>query len=144
RPRWHRLRLRWRRRGNGLDGCQRVSQRHCGAAQARLQRFRHRQAVGWQPDARLAGGRRRRGQWVRCPVRHLPQAAIALLMGLSCASTAGAAETSPARLDEIAQATVDRYHLPGLAIGVIEDGEEEIARGYGEADADDDEAEDTH
>ncbi|MGH8075457.1 MAG: serine hydrolase domain-containing protein [Lysobacter sp.] len=57
-------------------------------------------------------------------------------MGLSCASTAGAAETSPARLDEIAQATVDRYHLPGLAIGVIEDGEVVFARGYGETVAD--------
>ena len=67
-------------------------------------------------------------------MRHLPQAAIALLMGLSCASGAAAevAETSPARIDEIARATVDRYQLPGLAIGVIEDGEVVFARGYGE------------
>ncbi|MGQ4659704.1 serine hydrolase [Lysobacter sp. F6437] len=56
-------------------------------------------------------------------------------MGLSCASEAGAAEaagTSPARIDEIARATVARYQLPGLAIGVIEGGEVVFARGYGE------------
>ena len=70
---------------------------------------------------------------------------FALCLGLSGIPTVGAAEAAksqpasihpaqidPARIDAIARATIARYQLPGLALGVIEDGQVVFARGYGE------------
>ncbi|QIL21767.1 serine hydrolase [Thermomonas sp. HDW16] len=39
---------------------------------------------------------------------------------------------TPAAIDAAVRATVDRYQLPGIAVGVIEDGKVVYARGYGE------------
>jgi microsomal dipeptidase-like Zn-dependent dipeptidase/CubicO group peptidase (beta-lactamase class C family) len=43
-----------------------------------------------------------------------------------------AAAIVPDRVDAIARAAMARYHLPGLALGVIDDGKVVFARGYGE------------
>jgi CubicO group peptidase (beta-lactamase class C family) len=67
-------------------------------------------------------------------VRHLLRASVALL-GLCCtagAEAAPAAGTAPERIDAIAQEVIERYDLPGIALGVVEDGEVVFARGYGE------------
>ena len=39
---------------------------------------------------------------------------------------------TPAAIDAAVRATIDRYRLPGIAVGVIEDGRVVFARGYGE------------
>jgi CubicO group peptidase (beta-lactamase class C family) len=59
------------------------------------------------------------------------------------ANAAAAATIDPAEVDAIARAAVARFQLPGLALGVIEDGEVVFARGYGETVAGSGEAVDT-
>ena len=68
-------------------------------------------------------------------------ATIALLL---VAGAAQAATMDPAKVDTIARATIARYQLPGLAVGIIENGEVVFARGYGESVAGSGEAVDTH
>jgi len=78
-------------------------------------------------------------------LKHL-QASIALLLGLSFGPAAAAASnagTTPDEIDAIARAVIDRYDLPGIALGVIEDGEVVFARGYGETTVGSGEAVDT-
>ena len=58
-----------------------------------------------------------------------------LLAAVACASMpARAAQPapSPEAIDAAVRATVERYRLPGIAVGVIEDGKVVYARGYGE------------
>ena len=65
---------------------------------------------------------------------------LALVLLLSPLVGAAQAATTPAtvdpgEIDAIARATIERYRLPGLALGVIENGEVVFARGYGETEA---------
>jgi CubicO group peptidase (beta-lactamase class C family) len=50
------------------------------------------------------------------------------------AANAGSPSGGPSEqaIDATVQATIARYHLPGIAVGVIEDGKVVFARGYGE------------
>ena len=64
------------------------------------------------------------------------------LVGAAQAATASE-RIDPAEIDRIARATIARYQLPGLALGVIEDGQVVFARGYGETVAGSGEAVDT-
>ena len=62
---------------------------------------------------------------------------LASLLALALAAPAlqAAAPSPPSRADAIdaaVRATVERYKLPGIAVGVIEDGKIVYARGYGE------------
>ena len=59
-----------------------------------------------------------------------------LALGLACVPFAhaggAAAGPSPDAIDAAVRATIDRYQLPGIAVGVIEDGKVVYARGFGE------------
>ncbi|HRN62201.1 MAG TPA: serine hydrolase [Gammaproteobacteria bacterium] len=57
---------------------------------------------------------------------------MALCLLCPAASSAQAA-TSVERIDAEVRAAIERYRLPGIAVGVIERGEVVFARGYGEA-----------
>ena len=60
---------------------------------------------------------------------------VVLVLGLATASFAHAAEPTgptPDAIDAAVRATVERYKLPGIAVGVIDDGKVVYARGYGE------------
>src|SRR5690606_7634658 len=165
-------------------------QRHRRAACCRLQRGGHRQALGRQPAARLAGRDRRCRRAGRglmdVPARPLRVMTVGngrlsakdakgakeshrenlgvtsrplrmllaaihgmgvrsagllclgvMLAGASAAQadevSAGAvSETVPAAVDRLAREAIAHYRLPGMAIGVVEDGEVVFARGYGE------------
>ena len=67
-------------------------------------------------------------------IRRASQALLAL--GLACAAFAQAGEPvagpTPDTIDAAVRATIDRYKLPGIAVGVIEDGKVVYARGFGE------------
>lgn len=66
---------------------------------------------------------------------HLPTIALVLLAALPAAVSAGVAEPRPvdtAAVDRAFDATVERYHLPGLAVGIVEDGEVVYTRTAGE------------
>ncbi|MDE2407680.1 MAG: serine hydrolase [Xanthomonadaceae bacterium] len=61
--------------------------------------------------------------------------ALALLLALllpAAASAATPAGPGPQAIDATVRAAIARYHLPGIAVGVIEDGKVVFARGYGE------------
>ena len=75
------------------------------------------------------------------PSKRVPARAfrIALVMGLGLACVAPlayaaqpAAGPSPEAIDAAVRATIERYQLPGIAVGVIEDGKVVYARGHGE------------
>ena len=55
-------------------------------------------------------------------------------MGLASPLQAAAPQAGPTpeTIDAAVRATIARYHVPGIAVGVIEDGEVIYARGYGE------------
>ena len=57
-------------------------------------------------------------------------------LGLACAPSLQAHEPAagptPEAIDAAVRATIERYRLPGIAVGVIEDGKVVYARGYGE------------
>src|SRR5690606_1019416 len=147
RPRRHRLRLRRWRRTDRLDGRDRNPERHRRTAPPRLQRRGHRQAVERQPAARLAGRHRRRGaaamkRWLLAALLLASPLLPTPLVGAAQAATASE-RIDPAEIDKIARATIARYQLPGLALGVIEDGQVVFARGYGETVAGSGEAVDT-
>ena len=63
-------------------------------------------------------------------------ASASLALGLAFAPVAHAGETpagpTPEAIDAAVRATIERYQLPGIAVGVIEDGKVVFARGYGE------------
>ena len=63
-------------------------------------------------------------------------ASASLALGLAFAPLAHAGETpagpTPEAIDAAVRATIERYQLPGIAVGVIEDGKVVFARGYGE------------
>lgn len=63
--------------------------------------------------------------------RYLP---LALLLCAGAASAAIPQTTPPSdpTLDATVEAAIARYHLPGIAVGVIEDGKVAYARGFGE------------
>ena len=65
-----------------------------------------------------------------------PSAVLIALIALGLASPLQAAAPqagpTPEAIDAAVRATIARYHLPGLAVGVIEDGKVVYARGYGE------------
>src|SRR5690606_13323692 len=147
RPRRHRLRLRRWRRTDRLDGRDRNPERHRRTAPPRLQRRGHRQAVERQPAARLAGRHRRRGaaamkRWLLAALLLASPLLPTPLVGAAQAATASE-RIDPAEIDRSARATIARYQLPGLALGVIEDGQVVFARGYGETVAGSGEAVDT-
>ncbi|MFT4179842.1 MAG: serine hydrolase domain-containing protein [Thermomonas sp.] len=56
-------------------------------------------------------------------------AAVLLAIG---AASAQAQSPSPEAIDAAVRATIERYELPGIAVGVVENGEVVFARGYGE------------
>lgn len=61
--------------------------------------------------------------------------AIAILLALlvfAGTATAQSAGPTPQAIDATVRAVIDRYQLPGIAVGVIEDGKVTFARGYGE------------
>ena len=63
--------------------------------------------------------------------------ALVMALGLTCAiplahAAQPAAGPSPEVIDAAVRATIERYKLPGIAVGVIEDGKVVYARGYGE------------
>ncbi|MBS0437859.1 MAG: serine hydrolase, partial [Proteobacteria bacterium] len=62
-----------------------------------------------------------------------PGKSILALFALACgASAACAAEPNPATdYDRIVDAVVARYHLPGIAVGVIDDGKVVYTRVHG-------------
>ena len=63
-------------------------------------------------------------------------AAVAALIAITSPPPLQAAEShagpTPDLIDASVRATIARYHLPGIAVGVIEDGKVVYARGYGE------------
>ncbi len=61
-------------------------------------------------------------------------AGIALAVPLAVPLVGQAAETGPTpdAIDAAVRATIERYKLPGIAVGVIEDGKVVYARGHGE------------
>ena len=63
-------------------------------------------------------------------------ASASLALGLAFAPVAHAGEIpagpTPEAIDAVVRATIERYQLPGIAVGVIEDGKVVFARGYGE------------
>lgn len=61
----------------------------------------------------------------------LAVALLALSAGFPRLGHAGA-EPDPQAIDAVVRAAIDRYQLPGIAVGVIEDGKVTFARGYGE------------
>jgi len=61
------------------------------------------------------------------------------LLGLAIAAPLQARQAdgpTPAAIDAAVRATIERYSLPGIAVGVIDDGHIVYARGYGETVAD--------
>ena len=89
----------------GLERCEPDAQRHGGTAPARLHRSADRPALERQPVARVARSRARgRG------------------------STVSQKET----FDAIFDAVMAEYHLPGMALGVVEDGKVTYTRTAGE------------
>lgn len=58
------------------------------------------------------------------------QAAIDVVAGGQGAGTTS--ETIPVMVDRLVQDTIRRYQLPGIAVGIVEDGAVSFARGYGE------------
>src|SRR5690606_35163819 len=151
RPRRHRLGLRRRWRHHRLDGRVGDGERRRRAAPARLRRPGHRETLGRQPAARVAGGHRRRrgectGERTDDGGRTMMRARwLALLL---CAALPWAAAAQPALLepalpepaqyapdyilDADARAALERFHLAGIALGGIEDGKVTYARGFGE------------
>src|SRR3546814_1110380 len=66
---------------------------------------------------------------------HLPMIALVLLAALPAMVSAQVVEAGPVDKTAIDQAfddTVARYHLPGLAVGIVEDGEVVYTRTAGE------------
>ena len=61
-------------------------------------------------------------------------ASASLALGLAFAPLAHAGETpagpTPEAIDAAVRATIERYQLPGIAVGVIEDGKVVYARGF--------------
>src|SRR5690606_39007002 len=57
---------------------------------------------------------------------------LMLLAPAAASATQPAPGPSPQAVDDAVRAVIDRYKLPGIAVGVIEDGEVVFARGYGE------------
>ncbi|RZA16408.1 MAG: serine hydrolase [Lysobacteraceae bacterium] len=70
------------------------------------------------------------------PIRRPPRAWLlgALLAVCPLGAWAGAPASGPPpdAIDAAVRATIERYQLPGIAVGVIEDGKVVFARGYGE------------
>jgi len=70
-------------------------------------------------------------------------AAVTAIIAIALASPLQAAEPqtgpTPEAVDAAVRATIARYHLPGIAVGVIDDGKVLYARGYGETVAGSDE-----
>ncbi len=66
----------------------------------------------------------------------LPAVLFVAFSASELASPSQASEPPPAptpgAVDAAVRATITRYHLPGIAVGVIEDGKVAFARGYGE------------
>ncbi len=68
-------------------------------------------------------------------MKRLLELALLLLAGAAGAASAAIPETTPPSdpmLDATVEAAIARYHLPGIAVGVIEDGRIAYARGFGE------------
>ena len=69
-----------------------------------------------------------------------PAAVFVAFISIVFASSLQAAEPqsgpTPEAVDAAVRATIARYHLPGIAVGVIQDGKVVFARGYGETIAD--------
>ncbi len=77
-----------------------------------------------EPARALPPLRRRRGSgW----------GALALALALLLAPLAATAQTANRNYDKIVDAVIERYHLPGIAVGVIEDGRVVYVRTAGEA-----------
>ncbi|MEF9977769.1 MAG: serine hydrolase [Thermomonas sp.] len=67
----------------------------------------------------------------------LRKTALAVVMAWSFAMPSAQAATpaaapTPQQIDAAVRATIERYNLPGIAVGVIEDGKVVYARGHGE------------
>ncbi|RZA19807.1 MAG: class A beta-lactamase-related serine hydrolase, partial [Lysobacteraceae bacterium] len=66
-------------------------------------------------------------------IRTASQALLALVLASAPLAQAGEpASPTPETIDAAVRATIERYKLPGIAVGVIEDGKVVFARGYGE------------
>src|SRR3546814_3240399 len=84
-----------------------------------------------RPFFRLCAGagcprRERRTACMKYARAHLPMIALVLLAALPAMVSAQVVEAGPVDKTAIDQAfddTVARYHLPGLAVGIVEDGE---------------------
>ncbi|MEO7733448.1 MAG: hypothetical protein ABIY55_20970, partial [Kofleriaceae bacterium] len=59
-------------------------------------------------------------------------ALIAMLVAPPLQAAEPQASPTPDVIDASVRETIARYHLPGIAVGVIEDGKVVYARGYGE------------
>ena len=57
---------------------------------------------------------------------------LALLLCAGLAQAHAPGRPTPQAIDEVVQATIARYDLPGIAVGVIVDGEVVYAKGHGE------------
>ena len=62
----------------------------------------------------------------------LAVALLALFAGFPRLAHAAGAGPDPQAIDAAVRATIERYRLPGIAVGVIEEGKVTFARGYGE------------
>ena len=68
-------------------------------------------------------------------LRALPTLVLLIVLALAVPALRAAQPASGLRaeaIDAAVRATVERYTLPGIAVGVIEDGKIVYARGYGE------------
>lgn len=70
----------------------------------------------------------------RTQLRKALQSLLALGLALAAVAHAGVqrAGPSPEAIDAAVRATIERYQLPGIAVGVIDDGKIIYARGHGE------------
>ena len=67
------------------------------------------------------------------PIIIKPRLLLAAALGLGCTlGHAASSKAETAAFDKIVDATVARYHLPGIAVGVIENGQVVYVRAVGE------------
>ena len=60
---------------------------------------------------------------------------VALVLGCGCASVViGADLTTPARIDRVVRAYMEREHIPGVAVVALQDDRVLLAQGWGFAD----------
>src|SRR6185437_11946439 len=99
---------------------------------ARPRPLRHRAAA---PDLRGHARRRAAGAKLADPMNKMAKYGLLVLAWIGCTTAARATAPKTAQdadYDRLVDAVVARYHLPGIAVGVIENGKVTYMRGVGE------------